>query len=446
MFIAAMVTSGAIAVGLERFAYRPLRKRNAPALIALISAIGASFVLSELMGLRDKLFAVVGLDRMLDAYVGRARNNAGLPEILTPKPVFPLFDYEVTNVDILVVVGAIVMMVVLDQFVQRSRLGRGIRAVAQDPEAAALMGVNRDRVIQVTFLVGGVMAGVAAALYMLRIGITRYDAGFLLGVKAFTAAVLGGIGNLRGALVGGFVLGLAENYGSAIVGTQWKDVVAFVLLVVILLFRPTGLLGESLGKGTGMSVFTTAVGPRQGSAEAGQDRPVGASSCVFLFVLPLLNIPIITTPDSDFGGVLFTVSTYVLVALGLNIVVGYAGLLDLGYVGFYAIGAYTVGVLGVGTRQGPVAAVRAGRGGRGADLRPHPRCSDAAGPRRLPRHRHARLRRDRPADAGQLRLARRGGRHHRGAPAAQRVAVRRPAARLVRRAAAWSTWTTRPRS
>ena len=104
-----------------------------------------------------------------------------------------------TNVDILVVVGAIVMMIVLDQFVQRSRLGRGIRAVAQDPEAAALMGVNRDRVIQVTFLVGGIMAGAAAALYMMRIGITRYDAGFLLGVKAFTAAVLGGIGNLRGA-------------------------------------------------------------------------------------------------------------------------------------------------------------------------------------------------------------------------------------------------------
>ena len=139
-------------------------------------------------------------------------------------------------------------MVILDQFVKRSRLGRGIRAVAQDPEAAALMGVNRDRVIQVTFLVGGVMAGAAAVFYMLKIGITRYDVGFILGVKAFTAAVLGGIGNLRGALLGGFVLGLAENYGSALVGTQWKDVVAFVLLILILLFRPTGLLGESLGK------------------------------------------------------------------------------------------------------------------------------------------------------------------------------------------------------
>jgi len=200
------------------------------------------------MGLRDKLAAVVGLERTLNAYVGQARNNAGLPEILEAKPVFAIVDYEVTNVDILVFLGAIAMMVLLDQFVSRSRLGRGIRAVAQDPEAAALMGVNRDRVIQVTFLVGGLMAGAAAVLYLLRIGITRYDAGFLLGVKAFTAAVLGGIGNLRGALLGGFILGLAENYGSALIGTQWKDVVAFLLLVVILLFRPTGLLGESLGR------------------------------------------------------------------------------------------------------------------------------------------------------------------------------------------------------
>jgi branched-chain amino acid transport system permease protein len=149
-------------------------------------------------------------------------------------------------VDILVIISAIVMMVLLDQFVQRSRLGRGIRSVSQDPEAAALMGVNADRVIQVTFALGGLAAGGAALLYMLKIGSSRYDVGFILGVKAFTAAVLGGIGNLRGALVGGLVLGLAENYGSALVGTEWKDVVAFVLLVMILLFRPTGLLGETL--------------------------------------------------------------------------------------------------------------------------------------------------------------------------------------------------------
>jgi branched-chain amino acid transport system permease protein len=244
--VAAMLMSCAIALLLERIAYRPLRRRNAPRLVALISAIGASFALSEAMGLRDRITAWVGLDGVLHRYVVNARENTGFPDIIHPEPLFTLFDYRVTNVDILVIVSAIVMMVLLDQFVQRSRLGRGIRSVSQDPEAAALMGVNADRVIQVTFALGGLAAGGAALLYMLKIGSSRYDVGFLLGVKAFTAAVLGGIGNLRGALVGGLVLGLAENYGSALVGTEWKDVVAFVLLVVILLFRPTGLLGETL--------------------------------------------------------------------------------------------------------------------------------------------------------------------------------------------------------
>ena len=246
-FAAAMAVSGLIAVGLEFFAYRPLRKRNSPPLIALISAIGASFVLSEAMGLRDKPFSALGIEG-LQEYVGRPRENLPLPRVVDTDPVFPVFNYNVTNVDIVVMVSALVMMVVLDQFMRRSRLGRGIRAVAQDPESAALMGVNRDRVIRITFLIGGIMAGGAAMLYLLKIGVTRYNAGFILGVKAFTAAVLGGIGNLRGALLGGFILGVAENYGSAIFGTEWKDVVAFVLLVVILLFRPTGLLGESLGK------------------------------------------------------------------------------------------------------------------------------------------------------------------------------------------------------
>jgi branched-chain amino acid transport system permease protein len=147
-----------------------------------------------------------------------------------------------------VIFAALLMMFALDVFVRRTRLGRGIRAVAQDPEAAALMGVNSTRVIRTTFLIGGIMAGVAATLYMIRIGTTRQDVGFLIGVKAFTAAVMGGIGNLRGALVGGLLLGVMENWGSAVFGTQWKDVVTFVLLVVILLVRPTGILGESLGK------------------------------------------------------------------------------------------------------------------------------------------------------------------------------------------------------
>ena len=246
--VVAMATSAGIALLLEKFAYRPLLKRNAPKLVALISAIGASFVLAEAMGLRGKIATFLGLDDTLGRYVGRSRDTTGFPVDITPKPVVTIGDYTVTTIDVLVIVSALLMMIALDQFVRRSRLGRGMRAVAQDPEAAALMGVNSTRAVQLTFLLGGLMAGAAATLYMIRIGATRFDAGFILGVKAFTAAVMGGIGNLRGALLGGLVLGVAENYGSAIIGTQWKDVVAFVLLVVILLFRPTGLLGESLGK------------------------------------------------------------------------------------------------------------------------------------------------------------------------------------------------------
>ena len=247
-FATAMAASALVALGLEFVAYRPLRKRNSPPLIALISAIGASYTLSELMGLRDKPFKWFGLDDNAVDYVGRPREASPFGLNIETKRLFHVFDYQVSNKDLIVLGSALVMMIVLDQFIQRSRLGRGIRAVAQDPESAALMGVNRDRVIRLTFVIGGAMAGAAAVMYLLKVEQIRYNSGFILGVKAFTAAVLGGIGNLRGALLGGFVLGVAENYGQALFGGQWKDVVAFTLLVVILLFRPTGLLGESLGK------------------------------------------------------------------------------------------------------------------------------------------------------------------------------------------------------
>lgn len=246
--LVAMTVSGLVALLLERFAYRPLIKRRSPKLVVLISAIGASFVLSEAMGLRGKIAAAFGLDDNLQRYVNRPRDTTGFPVDVNPVDLFTIGDYTVKSTDLILILAALLMMLVLDQFIRRSRLGRGIRAVAQDPESAALMGVNSTRVIQVTFLIGGLMAGAAATLYMMKIGATRFNAGFLLGVKAFTAAVMGGIGNLRGALLGGLVLGVAENWGSALFGTQWKDVVAFVLLVLILLFRPTGLLGESLGK------------------------------------------------------------------------------------------------------------------------------------------------------------------------------------------------------
>lgn len=246
--VVAMVVSGGVALLLERFAYRPLIRRDAPKLVALISAIGASFMLAEAMGLRSKIAEFLHLDDNLPYYVTRSRDSKGMPVEVPQKGLFTLGGYEVTSTDVLVIGAALAMMVGLDQFIRHSRTGRGIRAVAQDPESAALMGVNSTRVVQITFLLGGLMAGAAATLYMIRIGATKFDAGFILGVKAFTAAVMGGIGNLRGALLGGLVLGVAENWGSALFGTEWKDIVAFVLLVFILLFRPSGLLGEALGK------------------------------------------------------------------------------------------------------------------------------------------------------------------------------------------------------
>lgn len=246
--VIAMAMSAGIALLLERVAYRPLMKKNAPKLIALISAIGASFALAEAMGLRDKIAGWFSLDDNLSDYTAKARDVYSNPVTIQPNGLFEIGNYTITDVDLVIIVAALLMMVALDSFVRRTRFGRGIRAVAQDPESAALMGVNSTRVVQVTFLIGGLMAGAAATLYMMKIGSTRQNAGFLLGVKAFTAAVLGGIGNLRGALLGGLVLGVAESYGSAVFGSEWKDVVAFVLLVLILLVRPSGLLGESLGK------------------------------------------------------------------------------------------------------------------------------------------------------------------------------------------------------
>ncbi|MFV2020760.1 branched-chain amino acid ABC transporter permease [Micromonospora sp. LOL_023] len=228
--VVAAIASAATATLIERVAYRPLRQRNAPPLAFLITAIGASIVLAEAFGIYTR------------------RLPQGLPTIVSNVPLFEIADVPITMVQLLTVGAALVMMVGLDFFINRSRVGRGVRAVAQDPNTAALMGVNKDRVIMTIFILGGVMAGVAGVLFNVRIGVLTYSVGFLLGLKAFTAAVLGGIGNLRGALLGGLLLGVVENYASGLFGTQWKDFAAFAVLVILLMFRPTGLLGESLGR------------------------------------------------------------------------------------------------------------------------------------------------------------------------------------------------------
>ncbi|WP_104091287.1 branched-chain amino acid ABC transporter permease [Arthrobacter sp. GMC3] len=230
--IAAIVASALTAFLVERLAYRPLRKRNAPRLVYLITAIGASFTIQYLIFLW----------------------RGPLPEpaltMFIPTPIFEVFGTIIDSQQIIIVVAAVIMMVVVDQFIRRSRTGRGIRAVAQDPDTATLMGVNKEKIIVTTFIIGGVLAGAAALFYVMKIpsGV-QYNGGFILGIKAFAAAVLGGIGNVRGALLGGLLLGLIGNYGQILLGSsQWTDVVAFVVLVLVLLVRPEGILGTSLGR------------------------------------------------------------------------------------------------------------------------------------------------------------------------------------------------------
>lgn len=235
-----MLVSGGAAVGLERIAYRPLRKRNAPSLVFLITAIGASFVIQE--------FVHFILPKFTGNELGGVNAEQKI-QLVKPIEQFSIGDGSITNVTILIVGSALLLALATDLFINQTKFGRGIRAVAQDPTTATLMGVSRERIIMMTFLIGGILAGAAALLYTVKIpsGII-YSGGFILGIKAFSAAVLGGIGNLRGALLGGLILGVMENWGQVVFGTQWKDVIAFVLLVLVLMFRPTGILGESLGR------------------------------------------------------------------------------------------------------------------------------------------------------------------------------------------------------
>ncbi len=222
------LAGGLVAFLLERVAYRPLRRRRAPRLAFLISAIGASYFLFNLAG---KEFG---------------RDAVEVPVTFTGT-LFTIFGAQVQSYYVLIAVSAITMFVFLDRIVALTKLGRGIRAVAEDAETASLMGVDIDRVISQAFVLGGLLGGAAGFMFGISAGVV-YTMGFTPALKAFTAAVLGGIGNIRGAVLGGLTLGVAENLPSACVGASWRDVVAFGILVLVLLVRPTGLLGERLGR------------------------------------------------------------------------------------------------------------------------------------------------------------------------------------------------------
>ena len=237
VLLAGMAASGVLAVTVERIAYRPLRQ--APRLIPLISAIGISFFLQDAIRLFESLW----------------RNAFNL--------VYPTMDalnvrFELTSTidvsvkSLVVIVAALAMLAVLHLLVNRTKVGAAIRAVAEDQAAASLMGINVNRIISLTFLIGGAMGGAAGVLFGVQYGLINPYTGFIPGLKAFTAAVLGGIGNIPGAMVGGLVLGLLEAFAASYLslltggafGAEYKDIFAFSVLIIILIFRPKGLLGE----------------------------------------------------------------------------------------------------------------------------------------------------------------------------------------------------------
>jgi branched-chain amino acid transport system permease protein len=232
--LVAMLACAVLGVVIERVAYRPLR--NSPRLAPLISAIGVSLILEDV----GKLWKGI--------------NYVTFPQIF-PYKIISLGPITFSTVDVLVVVVAVILMIALQWMVTSTRTGRAMRAVAQDREAAALMGVNVDRIIAITFFIGAALAGAAGFIYGLEFGETIFFIGFQLGLVAFTAAVLGGIGNLVGAMLGGIVIGVVESFSTLIPpsilphgGSAWHLAIVFAILILILVFRPAGLLGQRVAE------------------------------------------------------------------------------------------------------------------------------------------------------------------------------------------------------
>ncbi len=223
-----MAFAGLTAVFVEFIAYRRLRARGTNRLATLISAIGISMVLSELARL------------MTDS------RPVGSPRILEKTVLFEIGGAQIRLDNVITIFAAGLIFIILERFIKLSRMGKAIRAVSMNEDAAKLMGINLNRVITTTFLVGGLATGAAAFFYITVFEYTKFNIGFTMGLAAFTAAVIGGIGNIRGAFFGGVALGLAEVYVSSILGTQWKSVTVFIILVLILLFKPSGLFGEAI--------------------------------------------------------------------------------------------------------------------------------------------------------------------------------------------------------
>ena len=218
-----MIISGGIGVGIERLAYRPLR--GSPRLAVLITAVGASFTLeygvSAIAGPNPRVFPV------------RLQGET-----------FDILGARVSAPQIVLMVIAVVLMLSLNSYIQRTSMGRAMRAIALDPKGSLLMGINVNKVITWTFFIGSALAGAAGVMAGAYYGKIDFLMGFIIGLKAFTAAVIGGIGNIKGAMLGGLLLGLLEAFGSQWLGGEWRDVFTFAVLIAFLTLKPTGLLGE----------------------------------------------------------------------------------------------------------------------------------------------------------------------------------------------------------
>jgi branched-chain amino acid transport system permease protein len=236
MFLAAMLGAGALGVVIERFAYRPLR--DAPRIAPLISALGVSFFL------QNSALLLFGAEfRSYNSFVlGSAQPELFIPGPLID-PVFVVAGVNVQLIQVVVMAVTVGLMVALTLMVARTQIGKAMRATAFDREAAAMMGIDVDRVIASTFFIGSVLAGAAGVMFGLLFSQVFHFMGFLAGLKGFTAAVVGGIGSIPGAMVGGLVVGLAEAYAAGYLGGRWSDLTVFAILIFVLLVRPSGLLG-----------------------------------------------------------------------------------------------------------------------------------------------------------------------------------------------------------
>jgi len=228
VFAIVMPAMGLLGVAIERFAYRPLR--NAPRLAPLITAIGVSFILQNIVQI----------------IYGPSPVNT--PQVIPPNARIQIGDLTIGLINVFVIVVSVGLMVALQLFVSRTRLGRAMRSTASDRDAAQLMGVDINRTIALTFFIGSALAGAAGIVQGFYFGTIQFNLGFQAGLKAFTAAVLGGIGNITGAALGGFVIGFVEVTAAALGLFVWGQALVFVVLIVTLVFRPAGLLGQQLGE------------------------------------------------------------------------------------------------------------------------------------------------------------------------------------------------------